>query len=162
MSRLFKLTLPALLIALPLAACGDNGNTNGGDSANNGASNGEELVVTDRNAGGIHSQAGANLNVPAGFPDDIAIYDGLNIYGANDMGPMGYTLTAISDASIEEIAAFYSREMAAQGWSEESAAVQGNSARAMRFQKGTRMTTVNLLPNGETTAVTISALNVPQ
>jgi len=157
MTRLLKLAAPLFALALPLAACGDSGN-NGGEQNADTSANDEQIVVADQNSGGIHSQAGANLNLPAGFPEDVAHYPGLNIYGANPIPNMGYSLAALAEGSPEEVAAFYSREMAALGWTE-AAPTPGGASQMLRFEKGTRSVSINLIPNGANTTLSITALS---
>lgn len=160
MTRLLRLALPLLALVLPLAACGDSGGNQsaGGASGNSGSAGDEQLVVMDRNSGGVHSQAGANLNLPAGFPTDVAHYPGLNIYGANTIPNMGFSLTALANASPEDVAAFYSREMTALGWTEASSTPSG-AGQILRFEKGSRVFSIQLTPNGANTALGITALN---
>jgi len=158
MARLLKFALPVFALALPLAACGDNGAQENPDNNSGGAGSDEQMVVTDQNGGGIRSQAGANLNLPAGFPDDVAYYPGLNIYGANTIPNMGFSYAALAEGSPEDVAAFYSREMAALGWTEAVVTPSG-ATQMLRFEKGTRVFSVNLIPNGENTTLSVTALN---
>lgn len=159
MAHFLKLTLPILALALPLAACGDNGGQQSasGAAGTNSSGNDEQMVVMEQNYGGQQSQAGANLNLPAGFPEDVAHYPGLNIYGASTIPNTGFSLAALADASPEDVAAFYSREMAALGWTEAAAAP--GAGQMLRFEKDGRVYAVNLIPNGASTSLSITALN---
>ncbi len=157
MNIAFKSLLTALILVLPLAACGNGEqNSNQGDGAGNGT--GDTVVTIDRNAGGIHSQAGANLNLPTGFPDDIAIFPGMNIYGASEVPGMGYSLSAISDAAPADVAEFYVREMTALGWTDASTGGGGAPSQVLRFEKEARVTSVNLMPNNGGTTLSITSL----
>tara|TARA_R110002072_G_scaffold126584_6_gene263482 strand:- start:106 stop:558 length:453 start_codon:yes stop_codon:yes gene_type:complete len=150
--------MPLLILASPLAACG--GDTTPQDAAGSaGQAGGDEpMVVMEQNNGGMHAQAGANLNLPAGFPDDVAHYPGLNIYGANTIPNMGFALAALANGSPAEVAAFYSREMQALGWTEAANAPNG-PGQMLRFEKGARSVSLNLIPNGNDTTLSITALN---
>tara|TARA_R110002096_G_scaffold43420_16_gene117105 strand:+ start:228 stop:704 length:477 start_codon:yes stop_codon:yes gene_type:complete len=158
MTRLVRLVLPITLLAAPLAACG--GDTTPQSAASGAGQNGgdEQMVVMEQNSGGMHAQAGANLNLPAGFPDDVAHYPGLNIYGASTIPNMGYTLAAMADGSPADVAAFYSHEMTALGWTEAANAPNG-PGQMLRFEKGSRSVSLNLIPNGDDTTLSITAMN---
>lgn len=158
MTRLAQFAMPLLILASPLAACG--GDTTPQDAASSaGQAGGDEpMVVMEQNTGGMHAQAGANLNLPAGFPEDVAHYPGLNIYGANTIPNMGFALAALANGTPGEVAAFYSREMQALGWTE-AANTPNGPGQMLRFEKGARSVSLNLIPNGNDTTLSITALN---
>lgn len=161
MTRLLRLAAPLFALALPLAACGDSGEggqTTGGTAAGGGTGSDEQMVVMEQDRGGIHSQAGANLNLPAGFPEDVAHYPGLNIYGANTIPNMGFSLAALAEGTPEQVAAFYSREMTALGWTEAANAPSG-AGQMLRFEKDGRTFSVNIIPNGNNATLSITALD---
>ena len=156
MQSMFKALSLACLLAVPLSACGEAPAPSQEDAAGSADS---EMVVTDRNAGGVRSQAGANLDLPDGFPDDIPVHDSLNIYGANAIPGMGFSVTAISPESASNIARFYRDEMGGLGWTEVSGSDQPATTQVLRFEKEGRIATINLMPNNGGTAVAIAALN---
>lgn len=158
MTRFSQIVLPLIALTSPLGACG--GDTAQQSASNNAAQGGsdEQMVVMEQDRGGIHSQAGANLNLPAGFPEDVAHYPGLNIYGANTIPNMGYALAALAEGTPNEVAAFYSREMQALGWTEVVNAPSG-PGQMLRFEKGERVFSLNLIPNGADTTLSITALS---
>ncbi|OLF81221.1 hypothetical protein AWH62_00655 [Maricaulis sp. W15] len=158
MTKTLKTMLALTACALPLAACG--GNTEqpvGPDSPARSGSDAPQVVM-EQNVGGLQSQAGANLNLPAGFPDDVAHYPDLNIYGANTIPNMGFSLAALADGSPDDVAAFYAREMTALGWTEAANAPSG-PGHMLRFEKDGRVATFNLIPNGSTTTLSVTVLN---
>ncbi len=146
----------ACLLTVPLSACGEAPAPSQADVAGDG---GGEMVVTDRNVGGVRSQAGANLDLPDGFPGDIPVPDSLNIYGANALPGMGFSVAATSMDSASTIARFYQDEMAGLGWTEVSQGDPSAATQVLRFEKDGRIATVNLMPNNGGTAVAIAALN---
>ncbi|WP_417496593.1 hypothetical protein [Maricaulis sp.] len=156
MTRCVQSGLPLTLLATLLVACG--GDTTPPGATASGDDDGEPMVVMEQNNGGMHAQAGANLDLPAGFPEDVAHYPGLNIYGASAIPNMGYTLAALAQGSPAEVAAFYSREMAELGWTEAANAPNG-PGQMLRFEKGARSISLNLIPNGDDTTLSITALN---
>ncbi|WP_417486289.1 hypothetical protein [Maricaulis sp.] len=162
MTRSLKSALVLMTAMLPLAACGGGTNEAGTDGIGNdspgGSESGETIVAMEQDLGGIQSQTGANLDLPDGFPDDVAHYPGLNIYGANAIAGMGFSLAALADGTPDEVANFYSREMVALGWTEAANAPSG-PGHMLRFEKGSRTFTVNLIPNGDTTTLSATALN---
>jgi len=159
-----------LLSALSLGACGDDrsgeeerleefARQHGVDADVEIDEDGERIVTLGRNAGGVRQQAGANLGWPDGFPEDIAVFPDLNVYSASGVPGGGYTVAALAVASPDDVAAFYRREMASRGWTDLSATGGAAPGPMLRFEKGTRMVTVNLVPNGESTALTITTLD---
>tara|TARA_R110002126_G_scaffold70458_5_gene177307 strand:- start:4240 stop:4788 length:549 start_codon:yes stop_codon:yes gene_type:complete len=156
MTRCVQSGLPLTLLATLLVACG--GDTTPPGAASSSGGDDEPMVVMEQNNGGMHAQAGANLDLPAGFPEDVAHYPGLNIYGASAIPNMGYTLAALAEGSPAEVAAFYSREMAELGWTEAANAPNG-PGQMLRFEKGARSISLNLIPNGDDTTLSITALN---
>ncbi len=158
MTQSTKAALALMAIALPLAACGGETAGTGDAGAPATAGQAEPQIVMEQDAGGIRSQAGANLNLPDGFPDDIAHYPGLNIYGANTIPNMGFSLAAIADGSVAEVAEFYAREMAMLGWTETANGPSG-PGHLLQFEKDGRTASINLIPNGADTTVSVTALN---
>ncbi|WP_297732468.1 hypothetical protein [uncultured Maricaulis sp.] len=158
MTRWMKAALTLAFTALPLAACGGETTGTGSPASPPEPDSAEPQVVMEQDIGGIRSQAGANLDLPDGFPDDIAHYPGLNIYGANAIPNMGFSLAALADGSVEEVAEYYASEMAALGWTEAANGPSG-PGQMLQFEKAGRTTSVNLIPNGATTTVSVTALN---
>lgn len=168
MKTALKALSAAALLALPLAACGeppasapqDSGAPQSEAPAQAETRQGDSpMVVTEREAGGVRSQGGANLNLPEGFPEDIAIHEDLNIYGANAIPGMGFSLAATSSASQSDLAQFYQREMPTLGWTEMHLGDATGTVQMLRFEKDGRSVSVNFVPNNNGTAVAIAAMN---
>jgi hypothetical protein len=100
---------------------------------------------------------GSNVAVPEDFPSDVAIYPDLEIFSAGAV-PGGHVLQGRSDDSAEEVAAFYAREMADEGWEDGTEAEQSPVMHTMHFTKNGRTTNVNLLATGEQVAVQITIM----
>ena len=158
MTRFSNVTLIPATAALMLAACGGDPSRPDTTTGQAGPDRAEPQVVMEQDLGGIRSQTGANLNLPDGFPDDVAHYPGLNIYGANAIPNMGFSLAAIADGAMADVADFYAREMPALGWSMISNGPSG-PGHLLQFEKDGRSTAINLIPNGASTTVSVTALN---
>lgn len=158
MTRSMKAALVLIAAALPLAACGGDSTQPENSAAPETPDGAEPQVVMEQDLGGIRSQAGANLNLPAGFPEDMAHYPGLNIYGANAIPNMGFSLAAMAEGSMNDVAEFYSREMTALGWTETGNGPSG-PGHLLQFEKAGRTTAINLIPNGASTTVSVTVLN---
>jgi hypothetical protein len=100
---------------------------------------------------------GAELSPPRGFPEDVAIYPDLNVFSAAVV-PGGHMLQGVTADDPDEIASFYQRTMTDQGWKDESPTTRSPVMRTLRFTKGTREASVNLLPTGDKTAVQITSM----
>ena len=110
---------------------------------------GKEKIVLEQNAGGnsgVKTQAGKNLDLPKGFPEDVPIYPNLNIYGAAAT-PVGYSINALSEDDTDKISKFFSKEFSANGWSEAENSQVGPTMQRISFKKGTRIANVTILNN---------------
>ena len=125
----------------------------GVDASVSTRADGTKSVVVERNLGGITSQAGSNLSVPAAFPKDFPLYPRLNISASNELPNQGHTLQGQSEDSAAQIAEFYVAQMKANGWTEHSTAGQSPIMRSLQFQKDDRIASVNLITGGTGTTV---------
>lgn len=105
---------------------------------------GETRTVTIQGPGG--AQGGANLAVPAGFPEDVALYPNLNIVATAPLPGGGFTLQGhAAGAELAAVAQFYSEQMADEGWTDRSAAGAAPSMASLAFEKSGRTASVNLI-----------------
>jgi hypothetical protein len=100
---------------------------------------------------------GSDLPAPRGVPKDVAIYPDLNVF-SSAVVPGGHMVQGVTPDDPDEVASFYTRAMTDQGWKDESPATHSPVMRTLRFTKGTREASVNLLPTGDKTAVQITSM----
>jgi len=116
----------------------------------------EQMVI---NAGG--SQVGRNLNLPAGFPDDIELPAAWDIIATGSPMPGSHSLQALSESSKEDIISDVRNRLMADGWTEmESDPSMPHMAR-ISLEKGGRLASFNVIENGNTRAVQILIMPKP-
>ena len=120
---------------------------------------GEVRTVRVGSVGG--GQVGMNLDAPDGFPDDIALYPGLSISASTALPQNGFMLQGQTDASVDEIAAFYAERMTADGWNATADTSPTPTMRNLRFEKADRMANVNLIDGGGTVTAQIQTMTPP-
>lgn len=153
--------LPALAVAVLVAACGSGDNSaearekqleeyarQYGVDADVELDEDSQVTIQQGVAGGSVT-TGQDLEVPDDFPRDVAIYPGMKIL-SSAVAPGGYMLQGQAAASGEAVAGFFRSEMARQGWRDESPqASAGLPMTSLRFVKDQRATGVNLIPDGD-------------
>lgn len=89
----------------------------------------------------------------SGFPSDLPVYPQANIVTASPLPNQGYTLQAQASDPIEKVADFYSVQMKANGWTDNSPAETSPVMRMLQYRKGTRTASIHLIPNESGTTV---------
>jgi hypothetical protein len=117
-----------------------------------------ETVTIERNIGGIKSQAGKDLQVPADFPGDVPLYPGLQVHAANTM-PQGHMIQGNTADDPETVAAAVTAGMTAQGWTADQSQRSGPMI-SLTFKKDNRTTGVTLLPGATGTTVQVTTLTL--
>ncbi len=121
---------------------------------------GTRSVTVDRSTAGVTAQAGSNLSVPAGFPDDVPLYPQLKLISANQMPGMAMMIQGQTPDAPDKVSAFYSSQMVTNGWtvdaSQDSAAL-----RVLQFKKGERMAGVMVIPGQAGTTVQVTVAGAP-
>lgn len=120
-----------------------------------------EVSTTINTAGG--GQVGTNLNLPAGFPDDVPVYSELKIYSATPTpGQLqGFMIQAQTESAASDIVAFYTREMAANGWTQSESQPAAASMERLSFTKDDRTTAVVIMDTGASKTVQLSTMVMP-
>lgn len=90
--------------------------------------NGDNFTMkTDK--GTFTSTSGENAKVPEGFPKDVPIYAGAKVLASSSMPEQNtYMVQLESKDTLENVGAYYKKEMAAQGWKEESSMSQAGDS----------------------------------
>lgn len=114
---------------------------------------GTQSVVMENSAGGISTQAGSNLAVPASFPKDVPLYPQLNLISASELPNQGSMLQGQSSDSADQVAEFHIARMKDQGWTDQSAAAPSPAMRSLQFRKDNRTASINLITTDTGTTV---------
>ena len=169
-----KTTTGILSIALAsglLAACGgsDSNSTREQAMADSAAAHGIDADVTLNddgetekvviNAGG--GQVGKNLDLPAGFPEDISLPAGWDIMSSSSPLPGSFNLQALSPDSAADILDTLRTRLTADGWTETASDSPTPAMSRINFEKDDRMANFNIIENGETRAVQILTMPKP-
>lgn len=167
MHRLVRVSL-AIVAAGQLAACGSGSQSRaeqdqraeeyaksfGVDVDVQTRADGSRSVTVDRSVGGMTAQAGSNLSVPAGFPDDVPVHPSINIASSGQLPGTGFMVQGQSPENIEAVASFYSTEMTSRGWAQDGDQ-QTPAMRMLQFKKRNRTVNLSLISNGGGTTVQI-------
>jgi hypothetical protein len=144
MNTAMKFVLP-LLAAVALAGCGR-------DSAEEAAeklakANGVDMDIKHDGAGGTSVTiggengasvtAGENVSLPKDFPGDVPAYPKWKIMATSGMQG-GATIYAQSDDKMADIADYFDKELAAQGWTKSPNAMTTNDMRTQSYEKEKR------------------------
>jgi len=100
-------------------------------------------MKTDK--GTFTSTSGDNAKVPEGFPKDVPIYAGAKVLASSSMPEQNtYMVQLESQDTLENVGAYYKKEMAAQGWKEESSMSQAGDSplQMLSCSKGDLMTMI--------------------
>ncbi|MEZ5488888.1 MAG: hypothetical protein R3F50_01045 [Gammaproteobacteria bacterium] len=173
MRNTLKNLLSSIFVAAFLAGCGENVPTSQeaqeqelenyaaqfGADIDVDMSRGTPQVSFNQNLGNGTVLVGNNLNLPADFPDDVAMFPDIQILSVNTM-PLGYMVQAQVAASHDDITAFYAARMVADGWTDTTSDVQSPAMRSLTFEKADRRAAVNLLPTQPNTTLQITVLTL--
>lgn len=168
MNRIFRPLGMLCLAAGLLAGCGDNAtqNTEADQIEDYAAAHGVDADVRTDADGRVDSvainqgggQVGSNLDVPDGFPSDIPLYPGLNLYGASAVPGGGFSLAALSDDDVDTISAWYASRMTQGGWTASDAPQGMPGQSGLIFEKGNRRVMVTLTPGSSGTTMSLVTL----
>ena len=163
-----RLLLPLLLALTSLAAC-DNSEEAAEQRLEDYAKQyGLDVDVELDNENGVASMTmqnpdgegtlsfGQDVEVPDGFPDDVALYPDLQIFTSNTSS--GITMVqGFSGDAADDVLAFYKERMAAADWTLEETP-QNFAVAYLQFTKDSRTATVSVLPGDRiTVSVTIQS-----
>ena len=116
-----------------------------------------EKVVINAGAG----QVGMNLDLPAGFPDDVKLPADWNIIGSSSPMPDMQNLQAMSEATTDEIVADLRSRLGDEGWTETGFEQPTPAMSQLGFEKGERIANFNIIENGETRMIQLATLPKP-
>jgi len=123
-----------------------------------GQNDGFSMTVQDA-GGGAKMTAGASAKNPDDFPKDIPVYPGLKLQMVQTIeSGKSYMVQGNSGDTVDKIAAFYKKEVAAQGWTEQSSMNQAgdNPMQMFSYEKGERSLTVMIMRDSSENLTSIS------
>lgn len=168
----FRIHTAAALAALALAACGGDkavdkreadieayAKAHGVDAEVTVDALGEVSSVTVKQGSGT---VGNDLGLPAGFPEDVKLPASWTIQSSSPVPPGGFMLTGMAQDTAEGITAAVREALTAEGWTETAFETPSPAMTQMGFEKGTRMTNINVMDTGgETLSVQILTMEKP-
>ena len=120
---------------------------------------GTNSITINTNAGSF--QAGGNVTLPDGFPSDVYVVDGTLTSATTSASNSGFTLSAETTKSVNEVKALYEEQLKNEGWTISLTMSYENSA-SVGAQKDNRTTTVSIAQqeeNGKTLVVLTTSTN---
>lgn len=113
----------------------------------------DKAIAITQEVGGNTVTTGQNLERPADFPDDVSLYPGMRIIALSE-SLAGRMLQGQIDDDTATVAAHLRTQMTAKDWVDESpTAAAGTPMTSLRFVKGDRTVSVNLIGTGAQTQV---------
>ncbi|MDD5566970.1 MAG: hypothetical protein PHH01_02135 [Patescibacteria group bacterium] len=140
-------------IALVLTGCGKSSAEKAAEKALETATNGQADVDVSENTVKINTnnssyEAGENVSLPDGFPDDIYLVDGNITAAFTYTKDKDYSISIETSKTVSEVKALYDTELKADGWAITSSMVYEGSA-AIWAEKENRMVSVGINKGSE-------------
>ncbi len=101
---------------------------------------------------GMEMQVGEGAKLPADFPKDVPILEGLKLQMVQTSENKTFVLQGSSTTPIAKAAAFYKEKIAAQGW-KQLTVMDAGEMQTMQYEKDQRSLSVMLMKDGENTNV---------
>ena len=120
---------------------------------------GDNFAMTVRGEDGEVSMVfGDAASIPADFPKDVPLFPGMKptMVQSHAQEKM-HMVVAHADKPIAEVAGFFKKQCASQGWTEQMQMTQGD-ARVMSYQKGERVLNVTLAAEDGGTSISLHAM----
>ena len=166
-----RLLLPLIIALVPLAACDTSEEAMENRIEEMAREHGVDMDIDlDAEDGAVTSMTmqgedgetttayGANISMPEDFPDDVTIYPGLELFSTTKM-PTGHLVQGHTDASRDEVIAFYKDKLPGEGW-ELEASTDNPVMHMLQYRKESRTLNVGIMP-GDRTTVSLTSLAQP-
>ena len=106
--------------------------------------------------GTVAIQSGEGTKIPADFPKDVPLYDGLAVQQAmSDTASGMFNVTGGVAAAPETVMAYYKEKTAAQGW-KETMSMNAGDMQTLMCEKDDRALSVMVSKDGEKSALSVS------
>lgn len=167
MHKLAQLFL-CLGVATLLTACGDDSSDRAEQTEkaieDAGKDLGFDLDATVNEEGEVEkveinrgdSVVGQNLDLPAGFPEDVFVSSDWNIMSVSPAPGGGFMVQSLAPQDGKTIIEELRGQMTGQGWS--VAAEAETPFPRINFEKDNRVANFNIIPNGESNAVQLMTM----
>lgn len=126
--------------------------TSGGE----GDSQSFSMTQTTEGGGTVAIQSGEGTKIPADFPKDVPLYDGLAVLQAmSDTASGMFNVTGGIAAAPDTVMAFYKEKTAAQGWTE-TMSMNAGDMQTLMCEKDDRALSVMVSKDGEKSTLSVS------
>jgi hypothetical protein len=155
------LVLPLVFVLLfSVSGCGKSTAERSVENAIERATNNQADVDVSTNTVTINTnggswQAGQNVSLPSGFPDDVYVIDGTLTSAITTTVGKAYTISMQTDSSVSEVKSTYDREIVNDGWTV-TADANYSGTMTILAEKDKRTLTVGIATADAITTVTIS------
>ena len=114
------------------------------------------MTQTTEGGGTVAIQSGDGTKVPADFPKDVPLYDGLAVLQAmSDTASGMFNVTGGVAAAPDAVMAFYKEKTAAQGWTE-TMSMNAGDMQTLMCEKDDRALSVMVSKDGEKATLSVS------
>ena len=114
------------------------------------------MTQTTEGGGTVAIQSGDGTKVPADFPKDVPLYDGLAVLQAmSDTASGMFNVTGGVAAAPEPVMAYYKEKTAAQGWTE-TMSMNAGDMQTLMCEKDDRALSVMVSKDGEKATLSVS------
>ena len=103
----------------------------------------------------VEMKTGKNVELPSDFPDDVPVYPDATLV-ASMATPEGMMVSSQSTADLDDVLAFYKKELASEGWTIEAEMNMGPQ-RMISFSKGDRSVMVTASNDEGQTQISLTA-----
>ncbi len=115
----------------------------------------EGMAITSTDEDGTYTwQGGDKAGIPEGFPDDVFVYEGVEVLMSSDT-PGSFVLGLSTDAPREDVIASYEKEMSAAGWTE-ATSTNMDGDKILVYTKGDRVVNVGIFLEEGVTNISLS------
>ena len=127
-----------------------------GASAFQMKANEEGMTMTSED-GSVTIAGGEKAQIPADFPKDVPLYEGMELQGViNQAGQKVTSIIGLTSATMGEVAAFYKKDAAENGWAENLTMNQGEQGQILQYSKENRSLQVVLAKEEGKTAISLT------
>lgn len=107
--------------------------------------------------GTMTATSGPDAKVPDNFPKDIPLYAGATLASSTSMPQMNMAMVQLSSTdSVENVSAFYKKEMPAKGWTELSTMSDGANMHMLNYSKDGLMAMISVASEEGKTVIAIN------
>ncbi len=107
--------------------------------------------------GAVSFATGEAAKIPDDFPKDVPLYQGAQLVSVHRDANAGMTsLAATCGDPAGTVAEFYTKQMEANGWTQETAFTQSDSMHMMSYEKDSRQLSIIIAGEGDATQIQLT------